>query len=224
MALPLTSIREDPPPNDTSVPFNETEVARASDDPDTLSTLHLTGMDRSYLEVGSLVSMDDVIIMSTPKDIPNDVFSNHLFLHEPPQKAATKLKQAKTPAAISSSAWRKFYEEKENVKAEKRAAILKRKQDRAEAAKQKKLKKDVKPQARTPSARNKKTNKKVLKELCTECKDVLISDAEEDEDKNVGCDFCQRWYHLKCTTFVGSSYVDILDKSFKCNVCIADQD
>lgn len=95
---------------------------------------------------------------------------------------------------------------------------MKRKQDRAEAAKQKKLKRDVKPQARTPSARNKKTNKKVLKELCTECKDVLISDAEEDEDKNVGCDFCQRW------TFVGSSYVNILDKSFKCNVCIADQD
>lgn len=85
----MESIREDLPPNDTSVPFNETEVARASDDPDTLSTLHLTGMDRSYLEVGSLVSMDNVIIMSTPKDIPNDVFSNHLFLHEPTQKAAT---------------------------------------------------------------------------------------------------------------------------------------
>lgn len=130
---------------------------------DTLSPLHLTGTGvGSYLE-GSLVSLDDVVVIPPPKNMAlseTGAFSTHLFIPDPPQRA--KPKQSKTPAAISSGARRKFYEAKENLKAEKQANILKRKEDRAEAANQKKLKRNIQPQARCRSARNKKSFKRTV--------------------------------------------------------------
>lgn len=178
------------------------------------------------------MSLDDVVVIPaqtlqcSETTLPQvseisetDAFSKHLYVPEPTPRAKPKL--IKTPAAISSGAWRKFYEDKENIKTEKQAAILKRKQEKLRGTEQKKIKRDVKLKPRTRKGRNnEKKEKEVLKEMCTECGDVLVSDTEDDEDKNLGCDFCQRWYHLKCTIFKESPYIDVMDKSFKCNACL----
>lgn len=47
---------------------------------------------------------------------------------------------------------------------------------------------------------------------CAECEEILISDVEDDGERNIGCDKCIRWYHLKCTNFVGLSYLAVKDK------------
>lgn len=51
------------------------------------------------------------------------------------------------------------------------------------------------------------------------CVTDLDSDAEDDGDKNVGCDFCPKWFHLKCTKFVGLPYNDVEGEYFKCEFC-----
>lgn len=54
---------------------------------------------------------------------------------------------------------------------------------------------------------------------CSECGDVLISDTKDDDEKNIGCNKCIRWYHLKCTRLVGFTYLEAKDKSFECDLC-----
>ena len=39
---------------------------------------------------------------------------------------------------------------------------------------------------------------RVKKLQCIVCENDLISDIEEEQLKNIGCDHCYRWYHLKC--------------------------
>lgn len=36
---------------------------------------------------------------------------------------------------------------------------------------------------------------------CSACNEALVSDIEDDDEKNIGCDECPRWYHMKCTEF-----------------------
>ncbi|CAF4889510.1 unnamed protein product [Pieris macdunnoughi] len=249
-----------------------------------LSTLHLSG---SYLDVGSLVSLDEFLILplediassptmssvekkpkeqspepaltssihsasvvSLPPRVPpasavvgelqlkktSDPFKNHLMLPEISNKA--RKDNQRTPAAISSAAWRKYYENKEQIKNEKQDAIRKRKLERLEKQKQKKTLKHSKTVRKTAPKRKKEihplqevTEKTVNVEIekenlpavervkCPECDDVLISDVEDDDEKNIGCDKCITWYHLKCTRFVGLSYLEAKDKSFECELC-----
>ena len=40
------------------------------------------------------------------------------------------------------------------------------------------------------------------KNICASCEEELISDVEEDEDKNIGCDICPKWFHVKCVLCV----------------------
>lgn len=155
---------------DVIYPSNSTLDTNKNDSfPDlSLSTLHLSG---SYLDVGSVVSLDDVLIVpfedipssptmfsveketltkeqtlepaltssihtaspvSLPTRVPpatavvgeltqkktSDPFNkNHLMLPEISNKA--RKNNQRTPAAISSAAWRKYYEDKEQIKNEK---------------------------------------------------------------------------------------------------------
>ncbi|KAJ8968816.1 hypothetical protein NQ314_002078 [Rhamnusium bicolor] len=57
------------------------------------------------------------------------------------------------------------------------------------------------------------------KEKCAVCEDELDSDAEDEGEKNVGCDICPRWYHLSCTKLAGQTYVAVCDQEFICNFC-----
>ena len=54
---------------------------------------------------------------------------------------------------------------------------------------------------------------------CAECDEILISDVEDDDEKNIACDKCIRWYHLKCTHFVGLTNLEAKDNSFECDLC-----
>ncbi|CAG4946140.1 unnamed protein product [Colias eurytheme] len=244
-----------------------------------LSTLHLSD---SYFDVGSIVSLDDVLILplqdiastsnteeiiETPMNSTiytakclssetspsalyaannkqpclavveelnqnknTDPFKNHLMLPDISNNQR-KINQ-RTPAAISSFAWRKYYEDKEKIKNEKQEAIRKRKLERIERNEQKKSFQNSQTLRRTAPKRKKKINplQKDTQETfekenlpavnrlkCPECDDVLISDVEDDNEKNIGCDKCDRWYHLKCTRFVGLSYLDVKDTSFECD-------
>lgn len=54
---------------------------------------------------------------------------------------------------------------------------------------------------------------------CGICAEELISDVEEDDEKNIGCDFCPRWFHMKCTEFIGIPYMEAASKEYKCDYC-----
>ncbi|KAJ8930164.1 hypothetical protein NQ314_017060 [Rhamnusium bicolor] len=55
---------------------------------------------------------------------------------------------------------------------------------------------------------------------CSRCEDELISDTEDNDLKNIGCDKCTNWYHLKCTGFKGKLYEEVAFSDFICGLCI----
>lgn len=68
----------------------------------------------------------------------------------------------------------------------------------------------------TTAEQNNDTKKNIL---CSTCDAELDSDTEYDEDKNIGCDFCHRWYHLKCTRFLGIPYEEAATLDYQCDFC-----
>lgn len=50
---------------------------------------------------------------------------------------------------------------------------------------------------------------------CAGCEEELISDVEEDADKNIGCDICPKWFHLKCTVHRVRNYMDVAKEERK---------
>lgn len=123
------------------------------------------------------------------------------MLPEIPDK--TRKTSQRTAAAISSSAQRKYYEDKEQIKNEKQEAIRKRKLERIRKQEQKKTLKRSQNVRKTAPKRKKRTHpvestletdtvdsesqkENVLivdKTKCAECDDILISDAEDDNEK-----------------------------------------
>lgn len=70
--------------------------------------------------------------------------------------------------------------------------------------------------------KNKKTSKVTATQSCIQCvgcEEDLISDVEEDDLKNIGCDKCPRWFHLKCTVHKGRPFAEIAEKEYICHVC-----
>lgn len=64
-----------------------------------------------------------------------------------------------------------------------------------------------------------KSTLKKKKEACADCNLNLDSDTENNDEKNIGCDKCPKWYHLKCTIFQGCAYSDIQNSEFICKYC-----
>lgn len=60
---------------------------------------------------------------------------------------------------------------------------------------------------------------KTNKIRCASCEDILESDTEEEDLKNVGCDACPRWYHLKCSHFRNERYEIAAASDFMCDFC-----
>lgn len=54
---------------------------------------------------------------------------------------------------------------------------------------------------------------------CAFCDEDLISDTDDDLEKNIGCDYCTSWYHFKCTDFLDLTYEVAASKEFKCDLC-----
>ncbi|KAG5867636.1 hypothetical protein JTB14_037293 [Gonioctena quinquepunctata] len=57
------------------------------------------------------------------------------------------------------------------------------------------------------------------KQKCGVCDDELDSDAEEEREKNVGCDTCPRWVRLNCMKLLGQSYNDVRNQYFYWDFC-----
>lgn len=57
------------------------------------------------------------------------------------------------------------------------------------------------------------------KEKCGVCEEELDSDAEEEGEKNIGCDVCPRWFHLVCTKLLGQSYKSVINQEFFYDFC-----
>ncbi|KAJ8912481.1 hypothetical protein NQ315_014581 [Exocentrus adspersus] len=118
----------------------------------------------------------------------------------------------------SKQAWRTHYikqsvekEEKENAKKRRREQIQKKREEKEIKRKYVKRKKILK------SANNESNQ---VKQKCGTCKEELFSDAEDDQEKNVGCDFCPLWFHLRCTRFLGRSYDEVAQETnFQCDIC-----
>lgn len=68
-------------------------------------------------------------------------------------------------------------------------------------------------------AKNKCQIRLKRKTTCSLCNDELVSDAEEEAERNIGCDFCPRRYHLHCTEPSDLPYFVAAEKDYKCNFC-----
>ncbi|CAH0547108.1 unnamed protein product [Brassicogethes aeneus] len=154
----------------------------------------------------------------TPLREPNKVTTIDKYLQVPkPIEKTNRAKAGPSTSAVSSKAWRDYYInkdneklEKENIKKRKREEIEKRKLEKAS-----KNKKKLKPKDENEIQKN--LIKKKVK--CAICEDLLESDAEEEGEKNVGCDMCPRWFHLNCTKLAGETYDSVIDQEFYCDFC-----
>lgn len=131
-------------------------------------------------------------------------FETHLFFPKPSLHTQVKAK-ARAPSAISALAWREHIKIKENEKIAKAEAIKERKLQRQK----RKIEKE----------KQSKPKKGKRKQICSACDEDLDTDAEDDHQKNVGCDTCPQWYHLKCTEFKDLKYEDVINLDFVCQAC-----
>lgn len=155
---------------------------------------------------------------------PTTPFSKHLIFPVALEgRAETSNKKEKLPSAISCKEWRKYYEKKDEIKKKKIEDVRKRKdmrelnrqtQNMRKRNKSKEITNKVKKHERPEDS---DTQKEKVK--CSLCDEVLFSDAEEDSEKNIGCDICPRWYHLRCTAFGGMKYEDASIMDYACDLC-----
>lgn len=168
-------------------------------------------------------AINDSVSSINPKSFtnPHEIFKKHLFIPQPIEKSKHNVNKPRLPAAISNRKWRKFHEEKEKAKMEKKEAV-KRKQEESKRKKLEMQAKKKKCVSRKAIKRNEQVQ--VVKQNCAQCTISLNSDTEDDDNKNVGCDFCTKWFHLKCTDFIGLTYDQVKDRPFKCNTCIIEKE
>lgn len=115
----------------------------------------------------------------------------------------------RSPSAISSQGWRNIHLEKERGRQMKQDAILKRKEERI-----------AKRNAKKKTGRTVRRKSKPSK-TCPACKEELVSDVEEEGLKNIGCDTCPVWFHLRCTPLKDLPYFEAAESLFICPGCDA---
>lgn len=172
--------------------------------------------------------LSEVIVRS---DNVSPFLKKHLILPTVLRKTKT-LKSINRIGAISSAEWREFEKNKQHEKEQKKREILIRKRKRLEAKEKKKAelqKRKAERTMRTMTNKKQKLTKKKKNTVnetdtkkkikCGECDDEMISDTETNDLKNIGCDLCPAWYHLKCTEFSGNIYENVLNLKFVCHKC-----
>lgn len=149
----------------------------------------------------------------------SDFFEKHLKFPTPLEKSK-KPKSGPSTSAISAQAWRSYYIDKAKEK-ESKEIMKKRKREEAERVKCEKLSKKKKTKSEEEKSDYFEESKLVVitKQICGVCEYELHSDAEEDGEKNVGCDMCPRWFHLDCTTLAGQVYEEVAHQDFYCDFC-----
>lgn len=68
-------------------------------------------------------------------------------------------------------------------------------------------------------SKKKSTTCTVNRIRCDSCEEELTNDTDINDLKNIGCDNCPAWYHLKCTIFAGEDYENVYNKEFVCPTC-----
>lgn len=174
------------------------------------------------------IENDDKRITSmsaNPSNLPSCSFEQHLHYPEPIKKS-NKRQVEKLPSAISSQEWRTYYNRKENIKNRKEEINKKRKEEKLKAKDNKELsKKKKRTEKSIKKGKGKQSDSQVLSPRskenvkCSSCNEELISDTEDEADKNIGCDECPRWYHMKCTEFCGLPYSEAANKDYICFMC-----
>lgn len=166
-------------------------------------------------------------VLEISKTIPGNIvednvspFTKHLKFPGAIEKSK-KTPRLKLPSAISSDAWRKHYNKKQ-VDKEGKESAKKRRREETERRKAEKNKKTRKAKETGEPRRKKvaRAEKAKVREKCARCSDYLISEAEDDEDKNIGCDLCPQWFHMKCTAFQGRKYEEVYQEEFICDQCV----
>nr|CAH7740422.1 unnamed protein product [Callosobruchus chinensis] len=161
-----------------------------------------------------MADSDDIvlpkIIPTSSKNYERDLLTdsqNHINSRDEKVTKIPGKAKVKLPSAISSQAWRSYYLNKEKIKNEKAENIRKRKEQRIKSKKQKENRiKNIKKSKITKTKKNINQTQLKPKIKCVKCTEDLISDTEDDSEKNIGCDFCTKWYHLKCTEFMDLAY------------------
>lgn len=176
------------------------------------------------------VVLNEVPMLEQPeseKPTASCSFESHLSY---PQviKSTKKRQTEKIPSAISCKAWREYYENKLKEKEDKEKAKKKRKidlQNKKISNNRKRVCKENISVIVDKDIENKVPNEidnngeRSTKEQCAVCEEDLDSDAEMENEKNVGCDLCARWFHLGCTKFTGSKYDEVSKLDFTCDFC-----
>ncbi|XP_036322053.1 uncharacterized protein LOC118736052 [Rhagoletis pomonella] len=194
-----------------------------------LSSISLLDVTLDDLEIPSgifVINNDGVLepVCSSSKDVSTNIstaiipspgpsfassLSSHLFYPKPIRfKGKITSSTLRASSAISSQGWRDIYEQKEREKQQKQTAIAERKLERL-------AKRNLKQKNR--AKQRKRFSKK--KEICQTCLDELTSDVDDDNLKNIGCDTCPSWYHLKCTALKDLSYSEAYKNKFICALC-----
>nr|CAI5853559.1 unnamed protein product [Callosobruchus analis] len=147
-------------------------------------------------------------------------FDNILKFKFPNDLAETFNKNKKTqnlPKAINSQVWRNFHQNKENEKTQKAESIKKRKQERINALKTKKKKTVNKNTPQEEAEATVAQSTEVI--YCAACDEELHSDTDDEDDKNIGCDSCTKWFHLRCTELFGMPFEEAAEKDYNCFTC-----
>lgn len=150
-------------------------------------------------------------------------------------RTKNKPKRETMPLAISSGTWRQYMkekdDEKENIVKQREERKRRIEHNKAEREKKKiekrtkKINQLSKPKVVKKKLKDKNQNLVVTKNekekiLCAGCEEELVSDVEEDENKNIGCDICPKWFHLKCTVHRGRNYIDVAKEDYTCHHCL----
>ncbi|CAG9782549.1 unnamed protein product [Diatraea saccharalis] len=171
--------------------------------------------------------LSDVIVKA--EDV-SPIFNKYLTLPAV-TRTKNKIKSINRIGAISCKEWRQFERKKEELKNQKKNEIISKKlkrleiKARKEEEKQKKKEEKQKRKAEMLLNSNKSKKKKnnractINRIRCNNCEDEMTSDTEINDLKNIGCDNCPAWYHLKCTEFAGDMYENIYNKKFLCQMC-----
>lgn len=208
--------------NNSNNSFNENEPKKQTDQKKT-NEVRLQLTDKIDNKENKRNEGNDKLAAPEKINKLTDAFANHLMYPEPIKRSkntnrAKNEKTVKTPSAISSDKWREYYQKKDKEKELKKMEIEKRKDERKkikESKEEKKLRKKYK-QTRTNSKENLKTKGKIP---CDLCKEILNSDTEDEDNKNIGCDFCDKWFHKRCTEFYDVPYSIAAAKDYKCDMC-----
>ncbi|CAG9840756.1 unnamed protein product [Diabrotica balteata] len=188
---------------------------RKSEDTDTSATKDTVPNPDIYL---------NPIASSSNRNYPENEHSQSIKILKPVTNTLPPLltkafyNHLKTPSAISSSEWRKFYQEKENDKKIKILDIAKKKEERERLRgnKQKKTAKAKETKTKQKKPKKKQNTKISEKISCADCNEAIQKTMTK---KNIGCDLCDKWYHKKCTTFVDTPYYIAAVQDYKCDKC-----